>query len=300
MPNIDFNVEAREALVIQRSEALQDHDLMSPYVWEQPGGELGIMLRAVPRDPKATVTGAIFFGESSDGVTFRMDEHPVIAPGPDPIDAGGCEDPTVVLIGRRYVVYYTGVAADKSSGQLLYADGAHPRRLTKRGIALASSKTERNTKEATVERTADGQWRLFYEYARDGASAIGLALGDGVAGPWSEQPEPVEPRRDNWDKWHLSTGPLLTRDPDMPVMFYNGATEDARWRIGWVAFNRDCTKVVDRCVEPLITPPPPSERTGIDIAFAASVIERDDKVFLYYSLGDKVLYRSRIKQCVPH
>jgi len=32
-------------------------------------------------------------------------------------------------------------------------------------------------------------------------------------------------------------------------MFYNGAAEAARWRIGWAAFNPDCTKVVDRSVE---------------------------------------------------
>jgi len=55
--------------------------------------------------------------------------------------------------------------------------------LTKRGVALASSKTEGKTKGATVERTADDHWRLVYEYARGGVSAIGLALGEGVAGP---------------------------------------------------------------------------------------------------------------------
>ena len=60
-----------------------------------------------------------------------------------------------------YVVYYTGVDQTRSSGQLLYAIGPDARHLTKRGIALASSKTEGNTKEATIEQTADGHWRLF-------------------------------------------------------------------------------------------------------------------------------------------
>jgi predicted GH43/DUF377 family glycosyl hydrolase len=225
-----------------------------------------------------------------------MDEHPAIAPGPGPLDIGGCEDPTVVITDGHYVVYYTGVEETRSSGQMLYATGADPRHLIKQGVALASTKTEGNTKEATVEQTADGEWRLFYEYAACDASLVGLALGEGVAGPWIEQPAPFEPRPDSWDNWHLSTGPLLTRDENMPVMFYNGATEDARWRIGWVAFNRDCTRVIDRCIEPLITPPPPSERTGVDIAFAASVIERHGHVYLYYSLGDRMLYRSLIKQ----
>jgi len=42
MPNIDFNVEARQALVIQAIAPLANHDLMSPFVWEQPDGEIGI------------------------------------------------------------------------------------------------------------------------------------------------------------------------------------------------------------------------------------------------------------------
>ena len=297
MPNIDFNVESKEALILDAVAPLADLDLMSPFVWEEPNGQLAIMVRAVPKVMSPTGnTGSIYYGTSSDGLTFRMDEQPAIAPGPDSLDIGGCEDPTVVITDGQYVVYYTGVDKTRSSGQMLYATGPDARHLTKQGVALASSKTEGNTKEATVEQTADGEWRLFYEYAAFNASWVGLALGEGVAGPWHEQPAPFEPRRDSWDNWHLSTGPLLTRDADMPVMFYNGATEDARWRIGWVAFNRDCTRVVDRCIEPLITPPPPSERTGVDIAFAASVIERHGHVYLYYSLGDKMLFRSLIKQ----
>ena len=297
MPSIDFNVEHKQALVMEGGIDSSRYDLMSPFVWEEPDGCYAIMVRAVLKDRKATDdTGTIYYGSGVDGVTFTMDDTPVIAPGAGPLDIGGCEDPTVVMTGGQYIVYYTGVDETRSSGQMLYATGSDVRYLTKRGIALASSKTEGNTKEATIERTADERWRLFYEYAKDDASRIGLALGKGVAGPWAEQEAPVMPRVDSWDNWHLSTGPLLTRDPDMPVMFYNGATEDARWRIGWVAFDRDCTHVIDRCIEPLITPPPPSERTGIDIAFAASVIQRHGKIYLYYSLGDKMLFRASLKQ----
>jgi len=225
-----------------------------------------------------------------------MDADPVIAPGPGALDVGGCEDPTVVKWNGQYIVYYTGVDQTRCSGQLLYAAGATVDELDKKGVAHASSKTEGNTKEATIERTADGRWRLFYEFARNDASLVGLALGDGIIGPWDEQPEPFLPRQGSWDNWHLSTGPLLTSNPDLPVMFYNGATHDARWRIGWVAFDRDCTKVVKRCVEPLIVPPPPLEREGIDIAFAASVITRKDRIHLYYSLTDKAVFRARIRR----
>ena len=263
MGQMDFNVEAIHAVRLVANDVLGARDLMSPYVWQLNDGRFGLLVRAVPRAVSGeNDTGSIWYGVSDDGLIFVMDEAPVLSPGPGDLDIGGCEDPTLVIFEKRVIVYYTGVDAGHSSGQMLYAEGPDLRHLEKKGVALASSKTQGNTKEATITRTADGRWRLFYEFARDDASLVGLALGDGVAGPWHEQPAPFLPRPDEWDSWHLSTGPLYTSDPDKPVMFYNGATQDARWRIGWIAFDRDCTTVIDRCIEPLIVPPPPARARG--------------------------------------
>jgi predicted GH43/DUF377 family glycosyl hydrolase len=275
--------------------ALAERDLMSPYVWQEHTGRLGIMVRAVPTQTSdRSDTGVIWAGWSDDGCTFEMEDRPAIAPGPAEIDIGGVEDPTVLRMEDGYVVYYTGVHADFATGSMLYAAGPSIDALEKKGVALASSKTMGNTKEATVGRTADGEWRLWYEYAVENASRVGHAIGSGVAGTWDEQPTPFLPRPNSWDNWHLSTGPMLLNDPDAPVMFYNGATRDARWRIGWVAFDRDCRRVIDRGIEPLITPPPVDDRTATDIAFAASVIVRDGVIWLYYSLEDRRLARAAI------
>ena len=296
--SIDFNVEELQKVTLSGPDALMARDLMSPFVWREPDGRLGIMVRAVPAagQPRSD-TGQIWAGWSQDGQSFVMNDAPSLIGGPDEQDIGGVEDPTVV---RRhdgsYVVYYTGVAADMSHGELFYAVGPSPDRLTKTGVALASTKSMGNTKEATVGRTADGHWRLFYEYAADEASRVGLAIGGDINGPWREQPTPFMPREDSWDNWHLSTGPMLLDDPDHPVMFYNGATRDARWRIGWIAFARDCLSVVDRCIEPLITPPPVANRSDTDIAFAASVTVSDDGIWLYYSLEDRKLARARLRR----
>ena len=145
-------------------------------------------------------------------------------------------------------------------------------------------------------RTDKGEWRLFYEYAADNASRIGLATGSSVSGPWTERHTPFMPREDSWDNWHLSTGPLLMDDPTTPVMFYNGATMDARWRIGWIAFDADCKAVIDRGIMPLVTPPPEADRTATDIAFAASVVCVGGQIWLYYSLADKKLARGLVRR----
>jgi predicted GH43/DUF377 family glycosyl hydrolase len=294
---LDFNVKRIEPVTIDGPPELMARDLMSPYVWRETDGRWGIMVRAVVRAGQPmTDTGQIWAGWSGDGVHFTMRPTPSIVPGPGANDAGGVEDPTVVRRKDGYVVYYSGVLADHAHGELAYATGPTLDRLVKCGVALASSKSEGNTKEATVDRTADGGWRLFYEYAADQASRIGLGVGPNVAGPWTEQPTPMMPRTESWDDWHLSTGPLLTDDRNAPVMFYNGATRDARWRIGWVAFDADYSRVVARGIQPLLTPPPAGDRGATDIAFAASVVVVESAIWLYYSLEDRRLSRALIRR----
>lgn len=295
---LDFNVEATEDVTLNGPASLSERDLMSPFIWAEPDGRFGIMVRAVPASGgNPTDTGVIWSGWSHDGAVFDMLAEPSIVPGPDPHDAGGVEDPTVLRMeDGTYVVYYTGVLADMRHGELSYASGPSLDRLVKSGVVLASTKSKGNTKEATVGQTADGHWRLFYEYAAEDASRVGLAIGPAVDGPWEEQPTPFLPRETSWDNWHLSTGPMLMDEPDMPVMFYNGATHDARWRVGWIAFARDCLRVIDRGIEPLITPPPVDDRTATDIAFAASVIVQNGSIWLYYSLEDRRLARALVRR----
>ena len=294
---VDFVVDRIDGVTMTGNTLVSQRDLMSPYVWQTARGQFGMLVRAVPRPGETGDTGTIWYAESKDGLIFAASNQPVLSPGPDLDDIGGCEDPTPVFAkDGSVVVYYTGVDETRTHGEMLYAAGPSIGRLTKHGIAMPSAPSEGNLKEATVDRTASGGWRMFYEYARSEASLIGLAVSDDVAGPWRHLPEPFAPRVDAWDAWHLSTGPLLTTNKDQPVMFYNGATHDARWRIGWIAFNAEYTQVTDRCIEPLIVPPPQSQRTDTDIAFAASVVIVDGAIWLYYSIEDTQLYRAIIRQ----
>lgn len=64
----------------------------------------------------------------------------------------------------------------------------------------------------------------------------GIARADLMSGPWAVQEDLLKARHAAWDSWHLSTGPILVSNAQRPSMFYNGATQDATWRIGWVEF----------------------------------------------------------------
>lgn len=294
---VAYVVEKVEAVWLIAGEPLKSLDWMSPYVWLGKDDKLWMMMRGVPHpfesdDP----TGVIWCGYSDDGLTFHMDPRPVIVPGPESVDSGGVEDPTVVQNGDELMVYYTGVHADRAQGSLLLAAGPEPYQLTKREVVMKAAEGEGNLKEATLFQAPDKSWRLFYEFARDGASRIGMARADKLGAEWTAMKEMVPIRANSWDNWHLSTGPIIQAPGRDPVMFYNGATNDARWRIGWITLDQDCECITDRGVEPLLVPPPAGDRTATDIAFAASAVPQEDGcIHLYYSLEDRMLSRAVVR-----
>ena len=292
---IDFKVERIDNVSLAGPDELLSKQLMSPFVWqEKDDARLHMMVRAVPpdKDEQKSDSGHIWYGCSgSDGVSFHMKDRPSIVPGTSGKDVRGCEDPTVIQTDDGYIVIYTGVDAS-GEGHMLYATGKDMMSLEKHGVVLADGKSENNVKEATVLRDGD-TWRLLYEYAHKGHSLISLAFGVGVAGPWSEQPDPFGIRKGHWDSYHLSTGPLYRSDPEMPVMFYNGADENTDWGIGWVAFSPDLARVIARSEKPLIGPP--SDVTGTrDISFAASLVDNEGTLWLYFSRNDRELRRATI------
>jgi predicted GH43/DUF377 family glycosyl hydrolase len=294
---VAYVVEQVDAVWLIAGNPLKSMDWMSPYVWMGADRRLWMMMRGVPNPMKSDdPTGIFWCGYSEDGLTFHMDQRPVILPGPDAIDFGGVEDPTVVQTGDGVMVYYTGVHADRRQSSMLLAAGPDPYQLQKREVVLKAPEGEGNFKEATLLEAPDKSWRLFYEFARDEASRIGMARAPRLGSEWTAMEEMVPVREDGWDNWHLSPGPIIQCAGRDPVMFYNGATHDARWRIGWVTFDQGCDCITGRGVEPLLMPPPATDRAATDIAFAASaILQQDGAIHLYYSLEDRLISRAVVR-----
>jgi len=291
-----FQLARLDEVTFACPEELAEMYKLSPFVW-RGDAQYDLLLRVVNRseDPSQKVA-RIHRGTSEDGLHFVLREPPVISPDPDPdaYDNGGCEDPTAALVDGTYYVYYSGWNEHTRRGELLLAAGPDLDQLEKRGIALASSALAHNPKEATIVQAADGSWRLFFEYAHDGKSKIGIARSDRVEGPWDVLPPLFDARPARWDDWHLSTGPILDSDSQYPVMFYNGATRSAQWRIGWIVFDAMYTRVEARSEQPVVLPHIKRLDDDSDIAFAASAIEVDGAIHLYYSVADQYVTRAII------
>ena len=75
---------------------------------------------------------------------------------------------------------------------------------------------------------------------------------------------------------------------------YNGATRDAQWRVGWIVFDATYSRVVARSVDPIVLPHIKRNHDDNDIAFAASAIDIDGEIHLYYSVADQYVVRAKI------
>lgn len=293
-----FSLENVDTVSYACSSELAGMYKLSPFVWRERD-HFELLLRVVNySDTPSEKVARIHRGLSLDGVSFALGARPVISPGddvPGSYDSGGCEDPTVAFVDSSYYVYYTGWNEHLKRGELLLASGPTLDRLQKRGIALPSTPSEINPKEAEIVRADDGSWRLFFEYASDDRSKIGIASAPRVDGPWTVQ-KPLFEARHGWDDWHLSTGPVIGGDNMLPVMFYNGATRAAQWRIGWIVFDRAFTTVIARCEGPIVIPGERRFTEDTDIAFAASAIGDQDRIHLYYSIADRHVMRATVRR----
>lgn len=283
-----FELVSVQPLTLTRTNRLANMYVLSPFVWHD-GEQFRMLVRAVPRrdDEPRLKMAEIYHGISADGLHFDMDIAPAIFPGPDEADLDGCEDPTVLPVRGGLRIWYTGYNEADKTGRLMLARGADIHSLEKRGVALDTTKLFANPKEATAVSSGKA-WRMFFEYSHDEASLIGEAGAESLDGPWTNRKQAaIMPRKDAWDCWHLSPGPVIGEDSDAPIMFYNGATRDAKWRIGWVVFDKGLGKIVDHCTDPLISPEGDRTDHGSDIAFAASAIEQDGFIRIYFSESDQ-------------
>lgn len=290
-----FAVAAIEPLTLDRGPKIERMFVLSPFVWREPGG-YSMLLRVVPDEPDPTDKIArIHYGHSQDGLRFEIDDDPVIAPGPGAEDLDGCEDPTVVRHAHGCHVFYSGWNEQRKEDTLTLASGPDLRTLSKHRPVLRSGAGHRNPKEATVVRTPAGDWRMFFEFASHGASEIGCATAEVPEGPWEVLRPLCTARPNEWDDWHTSPGPIWQPNDGPPIMFYNGANLSAHWRISWLALDASYTSVVERAAEPLIIPPVPAG-DATDIAFAASCIEENGGIRLYYSIADRAMLRATLRR----
>jgi predicted GH43/DUF377 family glycosyl hydrolase len=272
---------------------IADFYVLSPFAMYR-AEKYEMVVRLVNRDDDpAKKISRIHYAASEDGVRFEVGREVITPGGADEPDSAGCEDPPSQAMANR---------TSSSTRATTRGNNVHRCRQRAAGASTHCTNADRccfGTKHLQIRRKLRssrrrGGSRMFFEYARDGASHIDVTDAAQLDGPWTYGTSPLEPRSRNFDSWHLSPSSVMRRADGTHVLFYNGSSKETAWRINYAILDETATVVVERPQAALIHPFN-LQSDDADIAFAASaLLDPAGAVWLYYSIADRTPYRSQI------
>jgi len=254
-------------------------------------------------------TSRIGYAESEDGLTFKVDPHPALAPEAAYERNGGVEDPRVLRIGTTYYMTYTGY--NLHDAQLCLATSQNLRRWQRRGVILPAYHgawvTGWTKSGAIVPERVNGRWWMYYLGTRHDADGkdrdyMGLASSTDLL-HWSDATkQPVLERHSGaFDSRVMEPGPPPIVTKAGILLLYNGADDKLVYGPGWVLFDKtDPSRVLARCDKPFMLPKLPWERIGTvpNVIFLEGAVARTtDPLDLtgYYGGADQYTGAMRIR-----
>src|SRR5262249_7780031 len=198
----------------------------------------------------ASVFGAIGYATSADGITWTKNPTAVVSHGPPgSADSFAAADPTVLLDGSRWKIWYTGDDADKK--RIGYAASADGIAWQKGGKVIAPEDAGTNANiqfgafAPTVWKTANGFAMLLTGRKLVGQGTFQTKLmsatsTDGIS--WTSPSVALNPSPSRFDASNLNSPDVLQDSTGSPFkLYYSGNSIDAdgnfHTRIGMATSN---------------------------------------------------------------
>jgi beta-1,2-mannosidase len=264
-------------------------------------------------------TSRIGLAESTDGITFKKYPTPVLYPDNDDFaqydNAGGCEDPRVVLAeDGTYVMAYT--SWNYKTPRLSIAFSKDLIHWQKKGPAFAKAYDGRFKDLATksgsiltkrkgknyIAAKIDGKYWMYW-----GEAGVNLAWSENLYDWYPELNKEgnfnylIQPRIGKFDSNLTECGPPALITNEGIVLLYNGKNSDfetnaskdlpqGTYAVGKVVFDtKDLRTVISRLDKPFLLPTLSHEIKGqykSGTTFAEGLVFFKGKWFLYYGTAD--------------
>ena len=235
----------------------------------------------------------IYYGESTDGIHIKVDDHPIITPDESGLlaeyEERGVLDARITLIEGKYYIIY--LAKSRHGFVLCLAETEDFKTIKKKGLisqpdtkAGALFPEKINGKYARLERPAAGG-SIWISYSHDLLS-------------WGESEIVLSPRSGFWDSHHIGCATVPVKINLGWLIFYYGEKKTSAGfltRIGAAILNEDnpAAEIISRSNEPTLSPREPYERIGDiqNLVFSCGAIyEINNSIKLYYGTSNNCLY----------
>jgi predicted GH43/DUF377 family glycosyl hydrolase len=227
---------------------------------------------------------------SKDGMTFRVDPAPALAPL-HALEAFGVEDARVTFIDGTYWINYTAVSSAGIATAL--ASSTDLRSFERLGIIFAPQ----NRDVAIFPEKIGGRYVALHRPMPEGIGrpAIWLASSPDLSS-WGDHRLVASARPGQWDDLKVGGGAVPFRvnagGRAAWLAVYHGVTASPlTYALGALLLDaRDPSRVLGRSREPILLPEAPYEREGFfaNVVFTCGLLAEGDRVRIYYGAADGV------------
>lgn len=228
---------------------------------------------------------SIGYAVSSDGVHFLRLDRPVMAPGANPQETRGCEDPRLVKIGDTFHLVYTGFG-NRFSGDYRICRATSKNLLTweRQGVML----DEPNKDASLFPEKINGRYCMLHRRYPD----IWIAYSDNLR-TWTGHTRILSPLPDTWQDARVGiAGPPIKVKGGWFLMYHAARSADNSYRLGAALLDLDNpARVLARQAEPIIEPKLVWEKARLvpNVVFSNGHAVKGDDLYVYYGGADSVL-----------
>lgn len=227
---------------------------------------------------------------SSDGVHFRVDASPALAPL-DRLEEYGCEDPRATRLDGVWEITYVSVS--RLGITTSRATTTDFRAFDRKGVMFLPDHKD----VVLFPEKVDGR---YVALTRPMPQSFGRVLGIWIAfsddlEQWGNHQPLALPRWGMWDELRTGAGTVPFRVAEGWLELYHGVDRDQRYAMGALLLDeRDPTRVLARSRRPILVPSAPFERAGLfgNVVFSCGHVPLDgdgERIRLYYGAADTCL-----------
>jgi predicted GH43/DUF377 family glycosyl hydrolase len=225
---------------------------------------------------------------STDGVTFKIDETPAIAPHTD-MEEYGVEDPRATYIDGKWHITYVSVSRWGITTSL--ATTTDFRSFERHGVIFLP-----DHKDVVIfpGKVGDRYVALTRPMPQSFSRIFGIwiAFSDDLL-TWGGHETLCLPRWEYWDELRTGASAVPFRVADGWLELYHGVDRNTRYAMGALLLDADDPrKILARSAQPILEPQEPFERTGLfnETIFSCGHVELGDgRIRMYYGAADSVI-----------
>ncbi|MDP9251431.1 MAG: glycoside hydrolase family 130 protein [Chloroflexota bacterium] len=225
---------------------------------------------------------------SKDGVHFKVDETPAIAPHTD-MEEYGVEDPRATFIDGKWHITYVSVSRWGITTSL--ATTTDFRSFERQGVIfLPDHKDVVIFPEKVRGRYVALTRPMPQSFSR--ICGIWIAFSDDLLS-WGGHETLALPRWEYWDELRTGGSAVPFRVDDGWLELYHGVDRNTRYAMGALLLDADDPrKILARSAQPILEPVEPFERTGLfnETIFSCGHVDLGNgRIRMYYGAADSVV-----------